>query len=114
MVNAVCPGAMRTAMLLDETPPEVVRAYESRIPLGRLADPMEVAKVVVFLAEDDASYIGSYVRRQRRSRDAVVWNRNGYFIGNLMHNSLWLQGSSVYEEATVDVHNLPGEVGGVL
>lgn len=57
LVNAVCPGAMRTAMLLDETPPEVVEAYETRIPLGRLADPMEVAKVVVFLAGDEASYI---------------------------------------------------------
>jgi NAD(P)-dependent dehydrogenase (short-subunit alcohol dehydrogenase family) len=57
LVNTVCPGAMRTAMLLDETPPEVVKAYEARIPLGRLADPAEVAKVVVFLAGDDVSYI---------------------------------------------------------
>jgi 3-oxoacyl-[acyl-carrier protein] reductase len=57
LVNTVCPGAMRTAMLLDETPPEVVKAYESRVPLGRLADPAEVAKVVVFLAGDDVSYI---------------------------------------------------------
>jgi NAD(P)-dependent dehydrogenase (short-subunit alcohol dehydrogenase family) len=57
LVNTVCPGAMYTAMLLDETPPEVVKAYEARIPLGRLADPMEVAKAVVFLAGDDASYI---------------------------------------------------------
>jgi NAD(P)-dependent dehydrogenase (short-subunit alcohol dehydrogenase family) len=57
LVNTVCPGAMRTTMLLDETPPEVVKAYESRIPLGRLADPAEVAKIVVFLAGDDVSYI---------------------------------------------------------
>jgi NAD(P)-dependent dehydrogenase (short-subunit alcohol dehydrogenase family) len=57
LVNTVCPGTMRTAMLLDETPPEVVKNYELRIPLGRLADPAEVAKVVVFLAGDDASYV---------------------------------------------------------
>jgi 3-oxoacyl-[acyl-carrier protein] reductase len=57
LVNTVCPGAMRTAMLLDETPPDVVKTYESRIPLKRLADPAEVAKVVVFLAGDDASYV---------------------------------------------------------
>ncbi len=57
LVNTVCPGAMRTAMLLDETPPEVVKNYELRIPLRRLADPAEVAKVVVFLAGDDASYV---------------------------------------------------------
>jgi 3-oxoacyl-[acyl-carrier protein] reductase len=57
LVNTVCPGAMRTAMLLDETPPEVVTAYESRIPLRRLADPAEVAKIVAFLAGDDVSYV---------------------------------------------------------
>jgi NAD(P)-dependent dehydrogenase (short-subunit alcohol dehydrogenase family) len=57
LVNAVCPGGMRTAMLLDATPPDVVKAVEARIPLGRLADPMEMAKVVVFLVGEDASYI---------------------------------------------------------
>ena len=57
LVNAVCPGGMRTAMLLDGTPPDVVKAVEARIPLGRLADPIEMAKVVVFLVGDDASYI---------------------------------------------------------
>ena len=53
-VNAVCPGAMRTAMLMDETSPEIVKAFEAKIPLGRLADPDEVARVVVFLAGDEA------------------------------------------------------------
>jgi 3-oxoacyl-[acyl-carrier protein] reductase len=44
-------------MLLDGTPPDVVKAVEARIPLGRLADPIEMAKVVVFLVGEDASYI---------------------------------------------------------
>jgi NAD(P)-dependent dehydrogenase (short-subunit alcohol dehydrogenase family) len=57
LVNAVCPGAMRTAMLMNETSPEIVKAFESRIPLGRLAEPEEVARVVVFLAGDDVSYV---------------------------------------------------------
>lgn len=57
LVNALCPGGMRTAMLLDATPPEVVKAVEARIPLGRLADPIEMAKMVMFLVGDDASYI---------------------------------------------------------
>jgi NAD(P)-dependent dehydrogenase (short-subunit alcohol dehydrogenase family) len=57
LVNAVCPGGMRTPMLLDGTPPDVVKAVEARIPLGRLADPIEMAKVVVFLVGEDASYI---------------------------------------------------------
>jgi len=57
LVNSVCPGAMRTAMLMDETSPEIVKAFESRIPLGRMAEPEEVARVVVFLAGDDISYV---------------------------------------------------------
>ena len=57
LVNAVCPGAMRTPMLMSETSPEIVRAFESRIPLGRLAEPEEVARVVVFLAGDQVTYV---------------------------------------------------------
>jgi 3-oxoacyl-[acyl-carrier protein] reductase len=57
LVNALCPGGMKTAMLLEGTPPDVLRAVEARIPMGRLADPIEMAKVVVFLVGDDASYI---------------------------------------------------------
>jgi 3-oxoacyl-[acyl-carrier protein] reductase len=56
LVNTVCPGGMRTAMLMDATPPDVVRAVEQRIPLGRLADPVEVAQAVAFLVSDAASY----------------------------------------------------------
>jgi sorbitol-6-phosphate 2-dehydrogenase len=38
--------------------PEEVRPYlVSRIPLGRVCEPDEVARVAVFLAGDDASYI---------------------------------------------------------
>jgi 3-oxoacyl-[acyl-carrier protein] reductase len=56
LVNTVCPGGMRTAMLMDATPPDVVRAVEQKIPLGRLADPMEVAQAIAFLVSDAASY----------------------------------------------------------
>jgi 3-oxoacyl-[acyl-carrier protein] reductase len=57
LVNALCPGGMRTAMLLDATPPDVVRQVEARIPLGRLADPVEMARAIVFLVGDEASYV---------------------------------------------------------
>jgi len=57
LVNTVCPGAMRTGMILNETPPEIVKAYEARIPLGRLANPQEVANAVVFLTGDHCSYL---------------------------------------------------------
>jgi 3-oxoacyl-[acyl-carrier protein] reductase len=55
-VNAVAPGMIRTEMV-----EAVLRAneakYLSRIPLGRIADPPEIARVVVFLASDAASYM---------------------------------------------------------
>lgn len=55
-VNAVAPGMMRTDMsseVLAERPEQ----YIERIPLGRVADPEEVANVVVFLASDKADYM---------------------------------------------------------
>jgi NAD(P)-dependent dehydrogenase (short-subunit alcohol dehydrogenase family) len=56
LVNTVCPGAMRTPMLMTETPPEVVQQSLQQIPLGRLAEPIEVARIVAWLASDEASY----------------------------------------------------------
>jgi 3-oxoacyl-[acyl-carrier protein] reductase len=56
-VNAVAPGAMRTRMILDETPVELLQSFEGTIPIGRLADPEEVAQVVVFLTGEGASYV---------------------------------------------------------
>ena len=61
-INAVAPGEVRTPMLSSqrEQPPtdEDLRALaEATIPMKRLAEPEEIAKVVVFLASDDASYM---------------------------------------------------------
>lgn len=56
LVNTVCPGAMKTRMLLEETPPELVQYSLSQIPLNRLADPIEVARMVAWLVSDEASY----------------------------------------------------------
>lgn len=55
-INAVCPGGTRTRMLESSTP-EQIAAFTSSIPLGRLADPTEIAGVIVFLLSDDASYM---------------------------------------------------------
>jgi 3-oxoacyl-[acyl-carrier protein] reductase len=57
LVNSVAPGAMRTRMILDETPPEVLALVERDIPIGRLADAKEVAQVVAFLASDLNTYV---------------------------------------------------------
>ena len=55
-VNAVAPGMIYTDMTA-----ETIRAnepkYLARIPLGRIADPAEIADVVVFLASEQASYM---------------------------------------------------------
>jgi 3-oxoacyl-[acyl-carrier protein] reductase len=56
LVNTVCPGGMRTSMLLDGTPADVVKGIEAKIPVGRLADPVEVARIIVWLSGDEASY----------------------------------------------------------
>jgi meso-butanediol dehydrogenase / (S,S)-butanediol dehydrogenase / diacetyl reductase len=61
-VNVICPGITATPLLLDSITnhpnPEERRAYlEGTIPLHRMADPMEQAKAVLFLASDDSSFM---------------------------------------------------------
>lgn len=54
--NVVAPGFINTDMTA-ELPEDVAAKYRSQIPAGRFAEPSEVAKVVAWLASDDASYI---------------------------------------------------------
>ena len=66
-VNGVDPGFVRTAMQAREvaweaelrglTPTEVVADYVRQTPLGRLQEPEDVARVVAFLASDDADFL---------------------------------------------------------
>lgn len=57
-VNAVCPGFVETPMLqiaLDV--PGLREAFEAEAPLGRLAQPIDVAHAVTFLLSDKAAFI---------------------------------------------------------
>jgi 3-oxoacyl-[acyl-carrier protein] reductase len=59
-VNAIAPGFIKTAMT-DKLSEEVKNAMLSVIPLGFFAEPSDVAKLVKFLASDDARYITGQV-----------------------------------------------------
>ena len=61
-VNAVSPGSIDTPALNDllassEVGEQRRKAITSAVPLGRFGTPDEIAKAVVFLASDDASYV---------------------------------------------------------
>ncbi|SDB35799.1 SDR family NAD(P)-dependent oxidoreductase [Bauldia litoralis] len=61
-VNAVAPGSVDTPMLrwaisLDENPQALTEAIRDMHPLGRIADPKEIAETVCFLASPKASFV---------------------------------------------------------
>ncbi len=57
-VNAVVPGLTDTPQARGSTGSrEAFEAWEQRLPLGRAAQPEEIAPVILFLASDEASYV---------------------------------------------------------
>ncbi|QHF24975.1 3-oxoacyl-ACP reductase [Rathayibacter sp. VKM Ac-2804] len=58
-VNALCPGPVNTPLLQELFAADPVRAQRRlvHIPVGRFAEPEELAAAVAFLASDDASFI---------------------------------------------------------
>jgi acetoacetyl-CoA reductase len=55
-VNAICPGYIATEMVMA-VPENVREAIIGQIPVGRLGEPEEIARCVVFLASDGAGFI---------------------------------------------------------
>ena len=57
-INGIAPGAIATMMNVDILEDEEKRkAEENKIPMHRIGEPNEIAKVALFLASDAASYI---------------------------------------------------------
>jgi NAD(P)-dependent dehydrogenase (short-subunit alcohol dehydrogenase family) len=55
--NCIAPGAVRTSMGTEGVSSELREAITTATPLGRWAEPREIAGAVVFLASNHASYI---------------------------------------------------------
>jgi len=55
-VNAICPGYIATEMVMA-VPEKVREGIIAQIPVGRLGEPEDIARCVVFLASDDAGFI---------------------------------------------------------
>ena len=58
-VNALCPGPVNTPLLqqLYAADPEAAARRLVHVPMGRFAEPEEIAAAVAFLASDDASFV---------------------------------------------------------
>jgi NAD(P)-dependent dehydrogenase (short-subunit alcohol dehydrogenase family) len=59
-INCICPGTIKTPMAASLAKEPNLKNYEplrKQIPLGRRGTPTEIARAVLFLASDDASYI---------------------------------------------------------
>ncbi|HVA78247.1 MAG TPA: SDR family oxidoreductase, partial [Candidatus Binataceae bacterium] len=58
-VNCICPGVIETPLVMDNFAlvEGARKMFDAMHPLGRMGQPQEVAKAVLFLASDDASFI---------------------------------------------------------
>jgi 3-oxoacyl-[acyl-carrier protein] reductase len=61
LVNCVAPGYVETELTRQNNSPEQLKQFAATIPLGRLAQPVEIAKFVAFLCSDDNTYITGQV-----------------------------------------------------
>ena len=57
LVNAVCPGYVETELTRANNTPEQLAVIRGTIPLGRLAQPEEIARFVAFLSSADNTYL---------------------------------------------------------
>jgi meso-butanediol dehydrogenase / (S,S)-butanediol dehydrogenase / diacetyl reductase len=55
-VNCICPGPTRTPMV-DTSTPEKLARYKTRVPMGRIGEPDDIAYAALYLASDEASMV---------------------------------------------------------
>lgn len=73
LTDRLAEGLAADARLRNSTPEEVLQQAERKLPLGRLAQPEEVAAGVVFLASPRASYVsGAVISMDGASTPMVV------------------------------------------
>ena len=60
-VNAIAPGWVKTENEMKDLDTDYIKSEEEKIYVGRMADPIEIAKVVEFLLSDDSSYINNQI-----------------------------------------------------
>ena len=65
-INVICPGPTDTALLAGvaegaANPAKLIEAFTRAIPLGRLGQPEDVARAIVFFGSDDAAFVTGQV-----------------------------------------------------
>ena len=68
-VNAVAPGPVATELFLTGRSEELIRRLTAEIPLGRLGEPDDVARVVAFLAGPDGAWVSGQVIKANGGRN---------------------------------------------
>ena len=68
-VNAVSPGPVATALFLAGRSEELIGRVTAEIPLGRLGEPDDIARVVSFLANADAGWVSGQVIKVNGGRN---------------------------------------------
>ena len=57
MVNTVCPGFTLTELTYKNNTPEQIASISKDIPIGRMAQPAEIANAVCYLVSEQNTYI---------------------------------------------------------
>ncbi|MET0934645.1 MAG: SDR family oxidoreductase [Luteibacter sp.] len=68
-VNAVAPGPVGTDLLLNGRPPEVIQRLVDDIPLGRLGETDDIARIVSFLAGPESTWVNGQVIKANGGRN---------------------------------------------